>query len=184
MRKTSLVLVGLVALLGLGLATTAGAQRGRRGGGPAARQAEAEPQTQLPSAVSKAIASAFPGATVSDAEQDSEDGVSMYIVELSNGAEVEVTASGVVVVASYDTTMGQIPAAAAQALQQAGAGATLDGVQRCEIQAELFEGGKVVRLPQPRTEYSATFKKGGQTGEISVRADGTVVEPMEWGVED
>jgi hypothetical protein len=180
MKMTSLLLIVLVVLLGF--STTADAQRRR--GGAMAEAAESRNAPKLPDTVAKAVAATFPGATVGEFEQDSEEGVTLYIVDLSNGAEVEVTASGVVLVASYDTSMQQIPAPAAQALQQAGAGAALDGVQRAVIYAELFEGGKVVRLPQPRTEYSATFKKGGQLGEISVTADGTVVEPMEWGADD
>jgi hypothetical protein len=181
MRRTSFVLVGLVALLGL--ATTADAQRGRRGGGPAARQQEAEPQTQLPSAVSQAIASAFPGATVSDAEPDTDDGVSLYSVELSTGIVVDITADGVILEVGQDTTMQKIPAAAAQALQAAGAGAMLDGVQRVEVRAGI-SGGKVGKLAQPGTEYSATFKKGGKIGEVRVNADGKVLDPMEWEIDD
>lgn len=179
MRKTSVVLVGLLVVLGLAMTANADPRRGRRGA-----VAEAVTAPQLPTAVSSAISSTFPGATVGEFEQDSDDGVSLYIVSLSNGAEVEVTSSGVVIVASYGTSMAQIPAAAAKALQQAGAGAALDEVMRSEIHAELFDGGKVVKLPQPRTEYAATFKKGGQLGEISVKADGSVVEPMEWGADD
>jgi hypothetical protein len=178
MKKMSFVLVGLVALLVL--ATTADAQRGRRGGLRAARE---EPQTQLPSAVSQAIASAFPGATVSDAEQDTVDGVPIYSVELSTGTAVEVTADGVILEAIYDTTMQAIPASAAQALQNAGAGATLDGVERVEVRAEI-SGGKVVKLAPPVTEYSATFTKGSQIGEIRVSADGKVLDPMEWEADD
>ena len=178
MRKTSFVLVGLVVLLGL--ATTADAQGRRRGPAAAARE---EPQTQLPGAVSQAIAAAFPGATVSDAEQDTDEGVSVYDVELSNGTNVEVTADGVILEVGYDTTMQKIPAPAAKALQAAGAGATLDGVQRVEVRADL-DGGKVVKLAQPATEYSATFKKGGKIGEVRAGADGKVLDPMEWEVDD
>jgi hypothetical protein len=180
MRKTSFVLVGMVALLGF--APTADAQRGRRG--PAARQeAAAESKTQLPSAVSQAIASAFPGSTVSDVEQDTDEGVSVYDVELSNGTDVEVTADGVILEVAYDATMQQIPAAAAKALQAAGAGAALDGVQRVEVRAGI-SGGKVTKLAQPGTEYSATFKKGGRIGEVRVNADGKILDPMEWEIDD
>jgi hypothetical protein len=179
MRKAGLVLVGLVALLGF--ATTADAQRGRRG--PAARQEAAAPKTQLPSAVSQAISSAFPGSTVADAEQDTDEGVSVYDVELSNGTDVEVTADGVILEVGYDTTMQQIPAAAAKALQAAGAGAVLDGVQRVEVRAGI-SGGKVAKLAQPGTEYSATFKKGGKIGEVRVNAEGKILDPMEWEIDD
>jgi hypothetical protein len=176
MQKKVWVLVELALLLGL-TASVAAAQPGRR------RAAKAAPEPQLPQAVASAVASAFPGSSVADFEPDADDGVSVYSIELSSGEEVEASADGVILEVAYDSAMSQVPAAAAQALQNAGAGATLDEVQRVEVRAEI-DGGKVVKLAQPRTEYSAIFKKGGKFGEISVAADGTVVDPMEWGVED
>jgi hypothetical protein len=168
------MLVGLVALLGF--AMTVNAQRARRG-----QRASSEPQ--LPAAVASAVTSAFPDATVGEFEQDTDGGIAVYIVDLSTGPEVEVTADGVIVEVSYDTDMKKVPAAAAQALQKAGAGATLGEVLRVEAHADI-NGGKVVKLAQPRTEYSAIFEQGGKTGEIRVAADGTIVDPMEWWVED
>ena len=177
MKTKSLALVGLVMLLGFAL--TVDAQPGRRRRGVVAATAQPGSQ-QLPAAVSSAISSAFPGATVGESEQDTDDGVSVYFVDLSTGAEVEVTSDGTIVVASYGVGMTQVPAAAAQAIQKASAGATISEVLREEIHADI-EGGKAVKLEKPVTEYLAVLSKGGQEGEISVLADGTVVGPLEWG---
>ena len=177
MKTKSWVLVGLVLLLASAMTVNARPGGGRRGP-PAAAQAQAEPQ--LPAAVASAISAAFPGAKVSEFEEDTDDGVAVYFVNLSTGAEVEVTSSGMIIVADYTIDMKQVPAAAAQAIQKAGAGATIESVQREEIYGEI-DGGKAVKLEKPATEYLASFKKGGQTGEISVLADGTVVGPLEWG---
>lgn len=173
MRKSIWVLVGLVLLLWFAVSVAAAPPR-RRGA------AKAEPQqSQLPQAVSSAVASAFPGDGVVDSEPDSEDGVSLYSVELSSGAEVLVTADGVILEVAYDSALSKVPAAAAQAIQKAAAGAAIDEVLRLEIRAEI-EGGKAVKLAQPETEYSASFRQGGKTGEIGVAADGTISSPLEW----
>ncbi len=179
MRKSFFALMGLVLLLGFAVSVSA-APPGRRRG-PAAAQEQAQPQ--LPQAVASAVAAAFPGDKVADSEQDTDEGVSVYSVELSSGTDVEVTADGAILEVCYETTMQKIPAAAAKALQTAGAGTTLDGVQRVEVRADL-DGGKVVKLPQPATEYSASFKQGGKIGEVRVLADGKVVDPMEWEIDD
>jgi hypothetical protein len=166
--KRRAVLVALLMLLGSAVRST----QGRARGPPAAAQEEAQPQ--LPAAVATAISSAFPGATVSESEQDTDDGISVYYVVLSTGAEVEVTADGTVIVADYTIDMSKVPAAAAKSIQTAAAGATIKEVLREEIYAEI-EGGKAVKLAKPVTEYLATLNKGGQEGEISVRRwDGRV----------
>lgn len=177
MKMRGLALLGLVMLLGFALAVDAQPGRRRRGG--LAEMAQPESQ-QLPAPVSSAISSTFPDATVGEFEQDTDDGVSVYFVDLSTGAEVEVTSDGTIVVASYGITMTQVPAAAAQAIQKATAGATITEILRDEIHADI-EGGRAVKLEKPVTEYLAVVSRGGQEGEISVLADGTIVGPLEWG---
>jgi len=181
MRKSIWALMGLVLLLGLAVSVAAAPPGRRRAAAVAEPQAQS--QAQLPQAVSSAVASAFPGTTVADSEQETEEGVSAYFVELSSGTEVFVTADGVILEVAYKAQMSSFPAAAAQALQKAGAGATLDGAQRVEVRAEI-EGGKAVKLPKPDTEYSATFKKSGKVGEVRALADGTVPDPIEWEIDD
>lgn len=171
MRKARLLLVGLVALLGF--AMTVNAQVGRR-----AKKASSTPQ--LPAAVSSAITAAFPGATAGEFEQDTDGGITIYSVEVSTGPQVDVTADGVILEVSYDSDMKEVPAAAAQAIEKAGAGAKLDEVLRVEVRAEIDDNGKVVKLEKPETEYSAIFLKDGKEGEIRVAADGTILDPLEW----
>ena len=183
MRKSIWALMGLVLLIGLAVSVAAAPPGRRRGPAAAQAQAQEQAQPQLPQAVSSAVASAFPGDGVADSEPDSEDGVSLYSVELSSGAEVLVTADGVILEVAYETEMSKVPAAAAQALQKAAAGAAIDEVLRLEIRAEI-EGGKAVRLGESEILYSASFRKGGKTGEIDVAADGTIVSPLEWGTGD
>jgi hypothetical protein len=161
----------LVALLSI--AMTVNAQLGRR-----AKQASSTPQ--LPAAVSSAITAAFPGATAEEFEKDTEDGITIYSVDISTGALVDVTADGVILEVCYDTDMKQVPAAAAQAIEKAGAGAKLDELLRVEVRAEIDDSGKVVKLEKPETEYAAIFLKDGKEGEIRVAPDGTILDPLEW----
>jgi hypothetical protein len=170
-RKTRLLMVGLAVLLVF--AMNANAQLGRRG-----KKAASAPQ--LPAPVSSAITAAFPGATADEFEQDTDGGITIYSVDISTGALVDVTADGVILEVFYDTDMKQVPAAAATAIEKAGGGAKLDEVQRVEVRAEIDDSGKVVKLEKFETEYSAIFLKDGKEGEVRVAADGTILDPLEW----
>ena len=73
------MLVGLVVLSGFALTVKARPRSSRA------------PQRQLPAAFATAVSSAFPGARVDELKQDTDDGVALYSVDRSTGAEVEVT---------------------------------------------------------------------------------------------
>jgi hypothetical protein len=74
----------------------------------------------------------------------------------------------------------QVPAAAMKVLREAAKGAKMDRIERIEISYETKDG-KAIKLDKPITHYAVEMTKGGQTAEVVVAPDGTVVEPAKWG---
>lgn len=89
MTRTRWMTLGLASALGLSvLVVTAFAKQ------------EHEGKTKLPEAAAAAITAAFPDATIDEVEQEDEDGVTVFDVELKKGdqrGEIGVLADGTVV---------------------------------------------------------------------------------------
>jgi uncharacterized membrane protein YkoI len=129
----------------------------------------AKAKVELPEAVAKAVAAAFPGAKIEEVKAEDEDGVQVFEIELEQGEqeiEIEVDASGTILEVETEIQMKDVPAAAATAIMAAAEGGKVEEVKKVEARAKIT--------------YEAEIEKGDMEGEIEVAADGTVVEPLKW----
>jgi uncharacterized membrane protein YkoI len=131
-------------------------------------------ETDLPAAVKTAIESLYPQAVIEEAEAE-EEGLKVYEVELKQkGKEFEVTIgpNGTIVEVESKLTMEDLPAAVAEAIAKAAAGASVKQVE----QEVTYAVVKLIKLDKPMTTYEAELIKDGEEREIEVAADGTVLE--------
>jgi len=180
----------VVAILFLGVAGCTGENEGAEGKAEAKEEAKEEAKVELPSAVAEAIKAAFPEAEIEEVEveEEEEEGVTLYEVELEQGdveMEVEVAPDGTIVEIETEIAQKDVPEAALQAIQAAAPDAKIEEVEKIEIRAEIkkAEGDKpaqLVKLDEAKIVYEAELEKDGKEGEITVAADGKVVEPLEW----
>ena len=180
MSRTRWMPVGVMLLVTLALAASAGCakEEGARGG----KAGEAKAKVDLPEAVAKAIHAAFPKATVDEAKAEDEGGVKVFDVELKQDKtemDVEVTADGTILAVETNIEMKDVPEAAAKVLQKAAEGATVHEVKKEEVWREIKDA-KIVKLDDVKVAYEAEIKKGDQKGEIKVAANGTIVEALKW----
>jgi hypothetical protein len=143
---------------------------------------EAKAKVELPDAVAKTVADAFPGAKIEDVKAEDEYGVQVFEIELKmdkQEIEIEVASCGTIIEVETEIQMKDVPDAAAKAIMAAAEGGKVDEVKKVEARAEI-KGGKVAKFDAVKITYEAEIKKGDQKGEIEVAADGTVVEPLKW----
>ena len=185
MSRTHWMWVGCAVVMGLALAVSA-AYAADEAKPEAKAKPEVKAKVELPEAAAKALKDAFPKATVDEVKMEKEEGITVYEVELKEGkseTEVEVTADGTILEVETDVEMKDVPEAAAKAIQAAAEGAKIKEVSKEEVRAEIKKEGetaKIVKLEKPKTLYEAEIVKGDKKGEITVAADGTVVEPLKW----
>jgi uncharacterized membrane protein YkoI len=195
MKHSRWIFMGIVAFLALGLilaAACAKKEAERPDEMAAGESAEAEtetadvtPETELPEAVKAAMQANVPDAEIDFVEVVDEDGVTLYDIEFKdNRGEIEVAADGTVLDVVTIITMEDLPEAAAQAIKDATEGITILRLERSEIRSEIKkdEGGtaSIVKLETPRFVYEAEVKKDDQTGEITVDAEGNIIEALKW----
>ncbi len=151
-------------------------------------EAKEEAKVELPSAAADAIKAAFPEAEIEEVEVEEEDGLTLYEVELEQDdmeMEVEVAPDGTIVEIETEIAQKDVPEAALQAIQAADADAKIEEIEKVEIRAEvkksqLAPAAQLVKLDEAKIVYEAELEKDGKEGEITVAADGKVVEPLEW----
>jgi uncharacterized membrane protein YkoI len=132
----------------------------------------------LPPAAADAVKAAFPQARIVEVEQEKEDGVTVYEVELrQDGKEVEITVSpdGVIVEVETQIPEAELPKAVAQTIAKVAGGAKVEEIEREETRA-VVRDGKVVKLDEPRITYEAEFRKDGRETEVEIAADGSVLK--------
>ena len=174
----------VAAILFLGVAGCKTENEGAKG----KAEAKEEAKVELPPAAAEAIKAAFPKAKIEEVKVEQEEGVTLYEVELEQDdveMEVEVAPDGTLVEIETEIAQKDVPEAALQAIQAADADAKIDEVQKIEIRAEIkkAEGdqpAQLVKLDKAKIVYEAELKKDGKEGEITVAADGKVVEPLKW----
>lgn len=171
MSKTRWMMLAAAALMGTALLAAG-----------AAAKDEAKAKVELPEAVVKALAAAFPNATIDEVEAGEENGLKIFEVELKAGGaeiEVDVAPDGTILEIETEIALKDVPAAAAAVIAKAAEGAKIDEVCKEEALAEVKDG-KIVKLAAPKITYEAELKKGDLKGEIEVAADGTIVEELKW----
>lgn len=148
-----------------------------------------EVKVELPSAAAEAIKAAFPKAKIEEVELEKECGLDIYEVELKledeSEVEVEVAPDGAIVEIETEIAQKDAPPAVVEAFRAAAPDAKIEEVQKIEIRADIkkAEGDKpaqLVHLDKAKIVYEAELKKDDKEGEITVAADGKVVEPLKW----
>ena len=132
----------------------------------------------LPPAAADAVKAAFPQASIVEVEQENEDGVTLYEVELrQDGKEVEisVSADGVIVEVETQIAEAELPKAVARTIAKVAGDAKVEEIQREETRA-VVRDGKLVKLDEPRITYEAEFRKDGRETEVEIAGDGTVLK--------
>jgi hypothetical protein len=191
MKHSNLFLLGLVILLAFGLILSIGCakeeseqqeEQGQAEEMEAARAQKAE--IELPAAVQEAIEANVPDAEIDFVEVEEKDGITLYDIEFkAERGEIEVAADGTVIDVVTIVTMEEIPKDAARAIKEATEGMTIKRLEKSEVRSEIVkeeETAVVVTLDTPYYLYEAELEKDGQTGEISVDADGNIVETLKW----
>ena len=154
--------------------------------GLVAEETKTKAKVEMPEAVAKAFKAAFPKAEDIKVDVDKEEGVTVYDIEFkvdTVAMETDIAADGTILEVSCQVDMKDVPAAAASAIKKAAEGATIKQVEKVTISYEIKkvgDAGKVVKLDKPKTQYEAELSKGDQEAEITVAADGTVVEQPKW----
>jgi hypothetical protein len=142
-----------------------------------------KPAVKLPDPVAKTFKATFPKGKITKLDVDVENGVTVYDIEFKDGAtekETDIAADGTMLEFTIVIGAKEVPAAAMKVLREAAKGAKMDRIERIEISYETKDG-KAIKLDKPITHYAVEMTKGGQTAEVVVAPDGTVVEPAKWG---
>jgi uncharacterized membrane protein YkoI len=188
MKRTKWILLGCVVLLALGLTLPTGCAKKEVGEQAETQEIEepekAEPEIELPAAVLETIEANVPDAEIDFVEVVEEDGITLYDIEFKEDrGEIELAENGTVIDIVTIITMEELPEAAAWAIQKATEGITIKRLEKSEIRSEIKKEGEksiIVKLDTPRYVYEAEVVKDDQTGEITVDADGNIVEPLKW----
>jgi len=154
--------------------------------------AKEEAKVELPAAAADAIKAAFPKAKIEEVEVEKEEGVTLYEVELEQDdaeTEVEVAADGTIVEIETEIAAKDVPEAVLQAIHAADPDARLEEIEKTEVLAEIKKAeddqpAQLVKLTTPKVLYEAELKKDGKEGEITVAADGKIIEPLKWKEEE
>jgi uncharacterized membrane protein YkoI len=188
MKLTKLILLCFFVLLALGLILSPGCTK-REAEKQAETQEMEEPEAtnqeiEIPAAVLEAIKTNVPDGEIDFVEVTEESGTSFYDIEFKEDrGEIEVAEDGTVIDVVTIITMEELPEAAAQAIQKATEGIKIMRLEKSEVRSEIKKEGEkgiIVKLDNPRFVYEAEVVKDDQTGEITVDADGNIVEPLKW----
>lgn len=190
MKRTKLILLGIIVLLALGLTLSTGCAKKETEEQAETQEMEEpeaiKPEVELPAAVLEAIEANVPDAEIDFVEVVEEAGITFYDIEFKEDrGEIEVTEDGTVIDVVTIITMEELPEAAAQAIQKATEGITIKQLEKSEIRSEIKKEGEkgiIVKLDTPRYVYEAELMKDDQMGEITVDADGNIVEPLKWDI--
>ena len=180
------VLMGcmVAAILFLGVAGCTGENEGAEGKAKGKEEAKVE----LPPAAADAVKAAFPKAKIEEVKVEQEEGVTLYEVELEQDdveMEVEVAPDGTLVEIETEIAQKDAPPAVVEAFRAADPDAKIEEVKKIEIRAEIKKAeadkpAQLVKLDKAKIVYVAELKTDDMVGEITVAADGKVVEPLKW----
>jgi uncharacterized membrane protein YkoI len=179
-KHSERILFGFVVVLALVLMVWTGCTKQKT------TEPEKEAEKELPAAVGNAVKANFPDAEIDFVEVTEEAGITLYDIEFkADQGEIELTADGTVLDVVTIITIEELPKAAAEAILKAAEDITILRLEKSEIRSEIKvegEKGQVVKLDSPKYVYEAELKKGDQTGEIEVDADGKIIEPLKWDI--
>jgi len=188
MQRSKYWLLGFIFLLALGLMLQTGCTKEELEGQAEIQQKEepaaTENEVELPAAVSDVVEAYFPDAEINYVEVVEEYGFTLYDIEFKeNRGEIEVTEDGTIIDVVAVIEMEDLPEAAAQAIREAADGMNILRLEKSEIHSEFkMEGEKniLVKLDVHKFVYEAELAKDDETGEITVDAEGNIVEQLKW----
>jgi uncharacterized membrane protein YkoI len=143
---------------------------------------EAKTKPTLPDAVAKAFKTEFPKGEIVKADEEKENGITVYDIEFKEGGvarETDIAADGTILEAATVVDAKAVPAAVLKAITAAAEGGTVGKIEKIEIRCEAKDG-KITKLEKAKTTFEAALKKGDQTGEVVVDEKGAVVEAPTW----
>lgn len=144
-----------------------------------------EVAVELPEAVAQVVKEKFPEARIAEVETEEKAGLTIYDIEFKdNKGEIEVTADGQIIEIATIITLEELPEGAAQAIQKAAEGATIKRIEKEEIMAKINEAGEITKIEPSQQVFEAELVKDGQTGEITVSADGKIIKELKWEAEE
>lgn len=190
MKHYKLILGGFVFLLALGMILLTGCKKEEVEEQvetkeiAQADEKESEAKKEFPAAVLEKIEAHFSDAEIDFVEVVDEDGITLYDIEFkANRGEIEVASDGSIIDIVTILTMEELPEAAALAIQKATEGMTIKRLEKSEIHSEIKKEGDtstIVKLDVFKYVYEAEVSKDGQSGEITVDAEGNIVEALKW----
>lgn len=118
MKRTKLILLGIIVLLALGLTLSTGCAKKETEEQAETQEMEEpeaiKPEVELPAAVLEAIEANVPDAEIDFVEVVEEAGITLYDIEFKEDrGEIEVTEDGTVIDVVTIITMEELPEAAA-----------------------------------------------------------------------
>jgi uncharacterized membrane protein YkoI len=157
--------LGLSAVAGLVLlAATAGRAADEK------NKAEKIAPDKLPKAVLDTIKGRLPGADITSAEKEIEDGKVVYDIELKHNGrkyEMDILADGTLIEIEKEIALKDVPRAVTAALKAKYPKATVK---------EVMEVNKVKGKTETPDHYEVTLKTGGKEMEVLVSLDGKSVK--------
>lgn len=142
---------------------------------------EKEVTPELPPAVANIVQEKFPEAQIAKVETEEKAGLTLFDIEFEeNQGEIELTSDGQIIDITTIITIDELPQGAAEAIQKAAEGATIQRIEKAEVWAEINEAGELIKLESPKYVYEAELVKDNQKGEIAVTAEGQIVEELKW----
>lgn len=163
----------LVLVLG---ASVAGAPIGQE------QQPGQAPVPKVPPAVARVVKQHRPKAVIDKLTVERQAGTDLYDIEFrGTQGEMEVAADGTIIDIVSIVRMSDLPRPAAEAIQKVTreAAAKIVRLEKSEVHSEIA-GEKIVKLPQFKYLYEAELLRKGQTGEVTVAPDGSIVEGPKW----
>jgi uncharacterized membrane protein YkoI len=125
---------------------------------------------KLPKAVMDRIKARLPGAEITSAEKETEDGKVVYDIELKHEGrkyEMDILADGTLIEIEKEVALKDVPAAVTKALKAKYPDATVK---------EVMEVNKVKGKTETPDHYEVTLTVGGKEREVVVSLDGKSVK--------
>ena len=135
-------------------------------------------EVQLPAPAKQAIEKAYPGLGIQKAKVETENGNKLYEVKL--GLEVKLAEDGTIVEVESQLPVSDLPKTVIDAAAKAAPKAKIEKAKK----EQILTDSKLNKLPTPTINYSLEVKQGDKEGELTISADGTVVEPLKWEKEE
>jgi hypothetical protein len=143
-------------------------------------------KVELPAPAAKAIADAWPKATIGKVWMHEREGLALYTADLKEGTvetKVVLDAAGNIETVAGTVDAKTLPEVVTKAITDGADGGTLKGVERREVRADLKKDGTtatLVKLDKPRVEFVASFTKDTKVGMLVLGDDGKVIHPVKW----